>query len=295
MIKVASREEMTLTCLLFTPVLKDGWASKAWRYHPDGVILDLEDSIPLNLKKEARESSRQISSEPNLNWLIRINSYTSGVWKEDLRTALNDNIVGILIPKVESPLQIEEMASFTSKLEAKENRKSPKAFFIPIIESSKGVTNLVGISGASDRILTLAFGAADFVNDMGFLSMPDRFAINSLKFRIAVVARAAGLKPPHDSPFFNIYDEKGLIEETLQAKALAYGGKHAIHPLQVKVIKDLFKVDEDELREAKKVVKEFEEANMKGIASVQVEGKMVDYPIYYRAKKLLEGEMKNER
>jgi citrate lyase subunit beta/citryl-CoA lyase len=275
-------------------VLKEGWASKAWRASPDGVILDLEDSIPLDLKKEARESSREISSEPNLNWFIRINSYASGLWKEDLRIALNDNVVGILIPKVESSLQIREIASFTSRLEAKVDRKSPKTIFIPVIESSKGAIKMVEIAGANRRILTLAFGAADFSNDMGFLSPPIKSAINSLKFQIAMVAKASGLKPPHDSPYFNINDEKGLVEETHEAKSLAYGGKHAIHPSQVKTIKNIFKVDNDELREAQKVVGGFEEAIKRGVASIQVNGKMVDYPIYYRAKRLLEGAMKNE-
>lgn len=276
-------------CLLFTPVLKEGWASKAWRALPDGVILDLEDSIPLDRKKEAREAASELTSESNLNWFLRINSYASNMWKEDLDIALNDNVVGILIPKVESASQIREIANFASKLEERKNRKSQKSFFIPIIESSKGVTNLVKVASASERIHTLAFGLADFVNDIGFLSSPDEGAINMLKFKLTIVARATGLMPPHDSPYFNLQDEEGLKEEVLKTKALGYGGKHAIHPSQVKIIKDVFKVDEDQLKYAKKVVKEFEKANAAGVASIKVDGKMVDYPIYYHAKMLLQG------
>ncbi len=276
------------TCLLFTPVLKEGWASKAWRSSPDGVILDLEDSIPLDRKKEARIASAEITSEPGLDWFIRINSHASRIWKEDLKVAFNENIVGILIPKIESLDQIKEIVDFTSKLEVQKGIKNPRPFFIPILESAKGIINIEKIAGASERILTLAFGAADFASDMGFLSTPDSNAINSVKFRIAMVARATGLMPPHDSPYFSVNDEEGLREEATVAKSLAFGGKHAVHPSQVKTIKDVFRVDSEDLREARKIIEEFDRANKKGIASIKVDGKMVDYPIYYRAKKLAE-------
>ncbi|MCL4334160.1 MAG: CoA ester lyase [Candidatus Thermoplasmatota archaeon] len=273
---------------MFTPVLKEGWASKAWQASPDGVILDLEDSIPLDRKKEARTAAAEITREPGLDWFIRINSHASGIWKEDLKVALNENVVGILIPKVESSSQVKEIVDFTIKLMVKKSMSNSRPFFIPILESAKGIMNISDIAGNNKGILTLAFGAADFVRDMGFLSTPDNGAVNTVKFLIAMAARAAGLEPPHDSPYFSVDDEEGLRKEATLAKTLAYGGKHAIHPSQVKVIQDVFRVDPEDLKEARKIIEEFDRANERGIASIKVDGKMVDYPIYHRAKELTE-------
>jgi citrate lyase subunit beta/citryl-CoA lyase len=44
----------------------------------------------------------------------------------------------------------------------------------------------------------------------------------------------------------------------------------------------------DELEQARRVVEAFEEAEASGLASIQVDGRFIDYPLYHRARHRLQ-------
>lgn len=275
-----------LTCLLFTPVLKEGWAEKAWGWNPDGVILDLEDSIPENDKRKARARAKAITETSEKTWFLRINSIESGMWEEDLNVALTANISGILIPKVKRPEDVMKVDRFLTESELFHSGFTDTPLLIPIIENALGLENAMKIASASPNIYTLAFGAADFARDMWLWGTPGKKILEHAKFRIAAASRAAGLSSPHDSPYFRIGNNEGLLEEVLEARSLAFGGKHAIHPSQIEIIRDNFRPSNEEIQWAQSVVSEFEEALQKGIAAIKVNNEMVDYPVYGRAKRI---------
>jgi citrate lyase subunit beta/citryl-CoA lyase len=85
-----------------------------------------------------------------------------------------------------------------------------------------------------------------------------------------------------------LQDSEGL--ETSARAALAYGfqGKMCIHPNQVPVVNRVFTPSEDEIAFAERVVAAFAKAEAEGVASIQLDGKFIDYPIVYRAQRLLE-------
>jgi len=61
-----------------------------------------------------------------------------------------------------------------------------------------------------------------------------------------------------------------------------------IHPNQVEIVNRVFTPSEDEIAFAGRVVAAFEKAEAEGVASIQLDGKFIDYPIVYRAQRLLE-------
>ena len=276
-----------LTCLLFTPVLKDGWAEKAWQWDPDGIILDLEDSIPDNDKKRARIKAREISEKHESKWFLRINSVESGLWEEDLHVALNRNICGILVPKSEKPQDIIRVDETVNRVFSDLYNVHDIPMLIPIVETSLGLEKAFKVATSTPNIHTLAFGAADFAKDLLISGTPAPKLMDLAKFRIVVASRAAGLSSPHDSPFFNVEDENGLLQEVMSAKSMAFGGKHAIHPSQIKIIKDNFRPSHGEINWALDVVTKFEEALQSGSAAIRVNNEMVDYPVYRRAKRIV--------
>ena len=61
-----------------------------------------------------------------------------------------------------------------------------------------------------------------------------------------------------------------------------------IHPNQVGVVNRVFTPSEDEIAFAERAVAAFAKAEAEGVASIQLDGKFIDYPIVYRARRVLE-------
>lgn len=273
-------------CMLFSPSLKEGWAAKAWKYNPDAVIVDLEDSVPETLKKEARTAAINITSQKGLPWFLRINSYSSGFMEDDVSEVLNPNIAGIIVPKVSEPREVRRIESLLAK-QVKDHRISNFPMVIPTIETALGLENAFNIAKSSKIIFTLSFGIADLMNDLQLRETLSTSVVNGVKFRLVTAAKAANLKAPQDSPTLNIADKEGLQRDARQSLSLGFGGKHAVHPSQIKIIKDAFAITEQELEKARHIVTSFETAIRSGIAAINVDGEMVDYPVYLRAKRIL--------
>ena len=61
-----------------------------------------------------------------------------------------------------------------------------------------------------------------------------------------------------------------------------------IHPNQIPVVNRVFTPSAAEIAFAERVVDEFARAEAEGSAAIQVDGKFIDYPIVYRAQRILE-------
>ena len=60
-----------------------------------------------------------------------------------------------------------------------------------------------------------------------------------------------------------------------------------IHPDQVTVVNEVFTPTAEAVAEARAIVAAFEAAERDGLASIQLEGKFIDYPIAYQARRVL--------
>jgi len=61
-----------------------------------------------------------------------------------------------------------------------------------------------------------------------------------------------------------------------------------IHPNQISVVNRIFTPSAAEIAFAERVVDAFARAEREGSAAIQVDGKFIDYPIVYRAQRVLE-------
>ncbi len=130
---------------------------------------------------------------------------------------------------------------------------------------------------AHPQVAAIAFGGADLAADLhAELAWEPMLWARS---RIVQAAASRGL-PAFDVPFLNIHDGDGLRAEALASKRLGYSCKLAIHPAQVAPIKGVFAPTPDELARARKIVEAYDAANG---AACQVDGKMVDVPVWKAA------------
>ena len=105
--------------------------------------------------------------------------------------------------------------------------------------------------------------------------------------QFVVQSRAAGLEPPLDTVWVSLDDKDGFRRSALRARSLGFQGKLCIHPDQVPVVNECFCPTESELAHARRVIDAFEQAQREGLAAIQVDGQFVDYPILYRAQRIV--------
>ncbi|MDR3416635.1 MAG: CoA ester lyase, partial [Nevskia sp.] len=158
---------------------------------------------------------------------------------------------------------------------------------IPNIETALGISRLAQICGSGTRTRRLAFGAGDFTLDMGMTWT--RGEAELLPFRSACVmeSRAAGMEPPLDTVWADLRDPNGFIASAKHAAALGFQGKMCIHPDQIVPCNAAFTPDEATVAQAKRIVDAFDKAEAAGLASIQLDGQFIDYPIVARARRVL--------
>ncbi len=255
-------------------------------HKPDGIILDLEDSVSPNEKDAAQLLVRNALRSVDFygaERMVRINQLPKGL--DDLKFVVPHNVHVILIPKCETADDVLAVKAETDKLR-KANKIRKKIYFMPIIESAKGVINAYEIASASEDVCAVAIGLEDYTADIG--AQRTNEGRESFYARSALVnaAKAAGVQAI-DTVFSDVNDMEGLRQSVLEAKSLGFDGKGCIHPRQIKVVHEAFAPTEEELEKAKKIVAAFEEAKAKGLGVVSLGSKMIDPPVVKRAINIL--------
>lgn len=265
--------------LLFTPGNKPERFSKALASGANGLILELEDAVPLEEKNQARDNVLQFllqKAPSSLPLIVRINHITSEAGLADLLAFKQTNLVldAIMYPKTENA---EELTMIYKALQL----EARKIQLFALIETSKGIHQLPSIV-TNSPVSGLFFGAADFAADVGC-----HLNWDALLFARSQIIQAAALThtPAIDSPFFDFANEQELISETIKAKQLGFKGKLAIHPKQIAPIRQNFAPTKEQIDRAKKIVSLFEHAGGK---ACQYQGEMIDIPVYTHAQQLLQ-------
>jgi len=273
--------------LLFVPGNNSRFLEKAKTILADIVCFDLEDSVPDNEKKNARQLIKETlkrRSEYTPDVYVRINSPSSGKITDDLKEIAAKGIDGIVIPKVNNVNELKKIEKTLSSLEKK--RKLRPIELMPSIESAEGVVNAYGIA-STKRVAALVFGVFDLLNDMGIEYSKQAEGAKYARSKIPLDAKAAGTYAI-DAIWQDLKDVDGLREDCITGKNLGYSGKSIIHPDQIQVAHEIFYPNNTEIEWAEKVYKKYLEATKTGRGATVIEGKMIDEVHYKRAKTLLQ-------
>jgi citrate lyase subunit beta/citryl-CoA lyase len=262
-------------------------AINAGIHHPDGVILDLEDAVAPDKKFEAQFLVRNMLRGIDFygaERMVRINQIPRGI--EDLDFIIPHNVNLILVPKCENREQIILLNEEIEKRKKRFNITST-IWLMPIIESAAGVMNAYDIAKAAPNIVAMAIGLEDYTADLGVKRTLE--GKESLFARSTLVNACHAVRiQPIDSVFSDVADMEALKQNVLASKALGFSGMGCIHPRQIKVIKENFAPDKDEIERAKKIVNAFLVAKEKGLGVVSLGTKMIDAPVVKRAEKIIQ-------
>jgi citrate lyase subunit beta / citryl-CoA lyase len=298
--------------LLFIPGNNKRFLEKSRLLYPDILCFDLEDSVPLSEKSKARDMITQSLSNNNhsLNRIninidnkidntnnkhqdlsqlfVRINSFESGLYEQDLESVICESLDGIVIPKVNSDSELEKITEIIETLEKKRNVEKTIRL-IPSIESSQGVVNSYPIAKYNSRICSLLFGVFDYLYDMKLDYENEGLEYSYARAKIPVDARAAGI-PALDSIWQQVDDLDGLQRDAKTAKKLGYAGKSIIHPKHIEPVHNVFVPSQNEIEWAKKVISTLNEIQQHGDkrGAFKVDGKMIDAVHFKQAKLILD-------
>ena len=272
---------------LYLPGNEPKFFVNAGLHSPDGIILDLEDSVAPSEKDAAqllvRNSLRSVDFY-GAERMVRINQLPKGL--DDLKYIVPHNVNVILVPKCESAEQIHQLEKEVDKLKKQHKVENP-IYFMPIIESALGVIKAFEIASASKNNCALAIGLEDYTADIGTQRTNEGRESIFARQMLVNAAKAAGIQAI-DTVFSDVADMEALRQSVIEAKSLGFEGKGCIHPRQIKIVHEAFAPTKDEIEKAKKIVQAFEEAEKKGLGVVSLGSKMIDPPVVKRAIKTID-------
>lgn len=278
-----------LRSFLFAPGNHDRRVEKALSLDADAVILDLEDAVATAEKPAARGAVAAALTRPRSGLLyVRVNAVDTEFCYGDFVATVRPGLDGIILPKTESAAGLATIDWLLAQLERERGLPSGAIDLIPIVETARGLRQIDAILAAGSRVRRIAFGAGDFTLDTNMIWSRGETELAPARAAIVAASRAAGIEAPLDTVWVDLADGDGLEASARTALASGFQGKMCIHPSQIPVVNRVFTPGAAETAFAERVVAAFAAAEAAGSAAVQLDGKFIDYPIVYRARRVLE-------
>ena len=282
---------------LFAPGNHPRRVEKAFTLGADAVILDLEDAVALSEKAAARKPvAEAVARAGRVRVYVRVNAMGTPFCFRDLVDTVVPGLHGVVMPKVESAADLHAIDWMLWNLELERGIVPGSLDLMPILETAAGLSRVDRVFQARSlkpysgrwRVRRAAFGAADYAHELGITTSADERELDHARARLVLASASAGVEPPLDSPYFDIRDAEGYRLSTQRSRRMGFQGRLCIHPDQVAGANAGFAPSADEVARARRIVEAFREAEAKGAAAVQVDGRMVDYPVVRQAERLLE-------
>lgn len=263
------RERITTArSFLFTPGDRPARFAKAEASGADMAILDLEDGVGPEHKRQARTYVARWLDEGHRP-IVRINA-AGTEWHADDIAMLTGRSPIVMVPKAESRDTLDTLAA----------RLGPGAVLIPLIETAVGVLHAADICLARNAV-RVAFGNVDLATQLGVDSR-NRAALDHARSAVVLGAAAAAAPAPIDGVTTGLADPRRLDEDILRAKELGFTAKLCIHPGQIRRVNSRFFPSAEEIAWANEVC-----AAAGDGAAVAVAGAMIDRPVVLRAQAIV--------
>jgi len=276
--------------------------AKAFASSVDVVMLDLEDSVPVDAKYLARgqvvKTLTSVEAREGMGISVRVNGTDTPYCFRDVIEvveAAGAKIDSIVLPKADSAGDVHFLSRLLDGIEAELGTEKQIAIDASI-ESALAIENISEIASAP-RVRSLIFGIADYSASIGArlssisghgeedAEVYPGHRWNYVMSKIVQTAKAHNLLAI-DSPYGNFKDLLELGKSAKISAALGFDGKWAIHPSQIETINNVFSPTSEEIDRANRIL-EAARTNP-GRGAVAIDGRMVDRATIRLAKKLVD-------
>jgi citrate lyase subunit beta/citryl-CoA lyase len=274
--------------LLFVPAHEARFISSCVDKGASAIALDLEDSVPAFKKHLARQNYQgNIVSlrGAGCEICVRINSDLRAC-VADLVTVVIEGTAAIVVPKVIGPDQLILIDELISELEQERNLPENGIALIAMVESAQALQRSPQWGEGCSRLAALFFGTEDFCLDASMQASPENLFYPAQQ--VVLAAKSIGvLAFGYPASIADYSDLPALQGSIVKGKSMGFDGVFCIHPKQLKIVNEVYQSTATEIAQAKVIILAYERALSEGKGAVEVAGKMVDAPVYQRAKKLI--------
>jgi citrate lyase subunit beta/citryl-CoA lyase len=280
---------------LFVPADSPRKLDKAMTSGADALLIDLEDSIALDGKANARLSAaafvkEAIGAKSRPSIMVRVNGLQTGLTDADLDAIAPAKPDAIMLPKAEGGASVIHADAKLAVREAKADLPDGHIKILPIATETASALFVAGtFAGSSKRLIGLTWGAEDLSAELGAQTnrgSDGRFLDPYLLARTLCLAGAAAAHVSAiDTVYVDFRNGEGFCRECEEAHRDGFTGKMAIHPAQVPIINAVFTPSAEAVARAQAVIDAF--AAQPGAGVVGIGGLMYDRPHLARAEQLL--------
>jgi citrate lyase subunit beta/citryl-CoA lyase len=278
-----------LRSMIFVPGFRSAFLEKARTFDADALIFDLEDSVPVVFKDEARKNIAEFlgTVEYSQKIFIRLNSIDSGYLSRDLDYVLDPRVFGFMPAMVRDELDIVYIDKLLTQLEHDKGFVHGHFKLCPLIETGSALLKAYEIAKASPRMVGLAFGAEDYLTDLDGLHKESGASILVARSMIVMAARSLNMAAI-DTPFLDISNLEAFRREVELARELGFSGQLILHPNQIEIANQVFTPSEEEVAEARRIIDAIEASGKEGQGVTLLDGRLVGPPMEKRARKVVE-------
>ena len=274
--------------LLYVPTNVPRFVEKAHLRGADGIILDLEDSVPPGEKAAAREMLQGAAEQVGrggADVLVRTNQPLE-LAVRDIEAAVSSRVRALQLPKVAGADHVRLLAELVDRLEAERGMEQGHTLFAVMVESAAALLQIDDIAKAHPRVVAIMIGGEDLALDLGMAPAPD--TLQYPKQASVIAARAAGIIPLGLMGTVADYQDLASVSENaVRSARFGLEGASCIHPSVVPVLNEAFSPTAEAVASAQRIVEAYDVATAKGLGAIEVDGNMVDVPVVVRAERLL--------
>jgi len=269
--------------VLYMPGANTRALEKAKTLAADSLILDLEDAVAPDAKVAARANilAALETGFGHREAVARINGLNTPWGMDDLKAFANSKVDAIVLPKVESASQIQEVAALLEKVGARSDLT-----IWAMIETPMAIFKLQEIASAHPKLEALVLGTSDLVKDLHARHTLSRVETLTALSLSVLAARAHGLCVL-DGVHLSLDDEDGLRLSCIQGRDMGFDGKTLIHPKQIELANEFFGPSPQEITEAQERIAAYDEAIQAGAGIAVLNGKLIEELHIQDAKRIL--------
>jgi citrate lyase subunit beta/citryl-CoA lyase len=277
---------------LFVPGNKPTWIEKAAATSKaDALILDLEDSVPPDLKVEARTIVQSklawLAGQKQRSW-VRINRSPHLYDFEDILAVVSPHVEGIVISKPVGPEDIDCASMMLSEAEYRKGVPLGSTRIVPLLETARALELAYEIA-RRDRVSAIVGATAknaDVARALNTVWSPEGRETLYLKSRAVMAARAAG-KLPIGGVWQQVHDLEGLRKSAERDRALGMSGELVLHPSNVATVNEIYSPSAEQVAYYEGMIAALEKAQAEGRASAIYDGEHIDIAHVKTAKEII--------
>jgi citrate lyase subunit beta/citryl-CoA lyase len=288
----------SLFCL---PIDDPKLGEKAYASWADAIVLDVVKAPGRDWQADLRSKmpgAIHEAAKGGAEVFVRLDSASAAAALESVVFA---GLAGVVLKGVESAAAVEQVSRRLDALEASRGIPAGSLEIDAEVDSAAGVWNALEIARASRRFGTMTANERELSRSLGMSSAPvaEFEPLEYVKSQLITVATAVGGQAQGMSYPLSMTQEElpeaDMRNAVRRARDTGFKGAVCHHASWIAICNEGFRPSAEERAYYVRVREVFAEGLKRGMASVPIDGKMIDVPVDVRAKLYLEWAARADR